>query len=41
MRVEYHPLTLSELNNVVVYYNQQRAGSVMSFGPTWSPGGMA
>jgi plasmid stabilization system protein ParE len=26
MRVEYHPLTVSDLNNAVVYYNQQRAG---------------
>lgn len=26
MRVEYHPLTVSELNNAAVYYNQQRAG---------------
>ena len=26
MRVEYHPLTVFELNNAVVYYNQQRAG---------------
>ena len=25
MRIEYHPLTVSELNNAVVYYNQQRA----------------
>ena len=26
MRVEYHPLTASDLNNAVAYYNQQRAG---------------
>ncbi len=26
MRIEYHPLTLSELNNAVLYYNQQRTG---------------
>lgn len=26
MRVEYQPLTVSDLNNAVVYYNQQRAG---------------
>ncbi|MFH0343368.1 MAG: type II toxin-antitoxin system RelE/ParE family toxin [Chromatiales bacterium] len=26
MRVEYHPLTVSDLNDAVVYYNQQRAG---------------
>jgi plasmid stabilization system protein ParE len=26
MRVEYHPLTVSDLNNAVEYYNQQRAG---------------
>ena len=26
MRVEYHPFTVSDLNNAVAYYNQQRAG---------------
>ena len=26
MTVEYHPLTVSDLNNAVAYYNQQRAG---------------
>ncbi len=26
MRVEYHPLTVSDLNDAVVYYDQQRAG---------------
>ncbi|OOO01140.1 MAG: hypothetical protein USCGTAYLOR_02661 [Chromatiales bacterium USCg_Taylor] len=26
MRVEYHPLTVSDLNDAVVYYNEQRAG---------------
>lgn len=26
MKVEYHPLTVSDLNNAVAYYNQQRAG---------------
>jgi hypothetical protein len=25
MTVEYHPLTVSDLNNAVTYYNQQRA----------------
>jgi plasmid stabilization system protein ParE len=26
MRVEYHPLSASDLNNAVKYYNQQRLG---------------
>jgi len=26
MKVEYHPLTVSDLNNAVAYYNQQRTG---------------
>lgn len=26
MRVEYHPLTASDLNGAVAFYNQQRAG---------------
>jgi len=26
MRIEYHPLTTSDLNNAVVYFNRQRAG---------------
>lgn len=26
MKVEYHPLTISDLNNAVTYYNQQRTG---------------
>ena len=26
MRIEYHPLILSEINNAVVYHNQQRCG---------------
>ena len=26
MKVEYHPLTVSDLNNAVAYYNQQRPG---------------
>ena len=26
MRLEFHPHTVSDLNNAVVYYNQQRAG---------------
>ncbi|OGA55841.1 MAG: hypothetical protein A3F74_01875 [Betaproteobacteria bacterium RIFCSPLOWO2_12_FULL_62_58] len=26
MRVEYHPLTITDLNNAVAYYNQQRPG---------------
>jgi hypothetical protein len=26
MRVEYHPLTTSDLNNAVKYYNQERLG---------------
>lgn len=26
MKVGYHPLTVSDLNNAVAYYNQQRAG---------------
>lgn len=26
MNVEYHPLTVSDLNNAVAYLNQQRAG---------------
>jgi plasmid stabilization system protein ParE len=26
MRVEYHPLTVSDLNDAVAYYNSQRAG---------------
>lgn len=26
MKVEYHPLTVSDLNNAVAYYNQQRVG---------------
>ncbi len=26
MKVEYHPLTVSDFNNAVAYYNQQRAG---------------
>lgn len=26
MRVEYHPLTVSDLNGAVEYYNEQRAG---------------
>jgi plasmid stabilization system protein ParE len=26
MILEYHPLTVSDLNNAISYYNQQRAG---------------
>jgi len=26
MKVEYHPLTVSDLNNAIAYYNQLRAG---------------
>jgi toxin ParE1/3/4 len=26
MRVEYHPLTVSDLNDAVAYYNSQRTG---------------
>ena len=26
MKVEYHPLTASDLNSAIAYYNQQRAG---------------
>ena len=26
MKVEYHPLTASDLNNAVTYYDRQRAG---------------
>ena len=26
MKVEYHPLTTSDLNNAVAYYNSQQAG---------------
>ncbi|HBB87376.1 MAG TPA: type II toxin-antitoxin system RelE/ParE family toxin [Blastocatellia bacterium] len=26
MRVEYHPLTTSDLNNAVAFYNRQQAG---------------
>ncbi len=26
MRIEYHPLTASDLNNAVAFYNQHRAG---------------
>lgn len=26
MRVEYHPLTTSDLNNAIAYYNRQQAG---------------
>jgi hypothetical protein len=26
MRLEFHPHTVSDLNDAVVYYNQQRAG---------------
>ncbi len=26
MRIEYHPLTVSDLNNAAAYYNQQRLG---------------
>ena len=31
MTVEYHPLTVSDLNNAVAYYNQQRAGLGVEF----------
>ena len=30
MRVEYHPLTVSDLNDAVVYYNEQRAGFALT-----------
>ncbi len=26
MKVEYHPLTVFDLNNAIAYYNQQRGG---------------
>ena len=26
MKVEYHPLTVSDLNNAIAYYNRQRPG---------------